>query len=64
MDTKSPFASKLNYVGLLLVAWPEIEPLLKELLPDSIEGSVVRLIGIGIIVLRTWFTSHPVAVKP
>lgn len=62
--SKSPLSSKLNYVGMILVVWPDIEPVLRDLLPDSMEGRVMRVIGLGIIILRTFFTSQPIKVWP
>lgn len=63
VETKSAFASKLNWVGVLLAVWPEVEKLLAAL-PEPWGGQIIRAVGILIIVLRTFYTGQPVRVGP
>ena len=70
MESKSAFKSKLNLLGLLLVAGPLIDPVRDtamaavRVLPEEYRPLATSLIGLAVIVLRTFFTKQPVTIRP
>ncbi len=60
METKSLLSSKLNWLGLFTAVMPFISPLM-DAIPPQYKPFAVAAVGIGTIVLRTFFTSQPVS---
>lgn len=64
IESKFVLLSKLNWVGVILTLWPNIEPILGNYLPPTAASNVIRAMGLLIIILRTFFTSQPVTLTP
>lgn len=64
---KSPFASKLNWIGaaiaiLGLMTDPTFQKYMADLIPQDIMSKIISLSGILVIVIRTFFTSQGMSI--
>ena len=66
MTGKTFFASKLNWVGILTALGgivPLVAVFLKVLLPDKgliIDSAALMVVGIAVVILRTFYTNTPI----
>lgn len=63
MDPKSIFRSKLNWLGAATVIAPFVDPVM-QLIPAEYKPLAVSIVGLATIIVRTFFTKQPVAVRP